>query len=61
MEMYSNNDDRFLSIAINEAGKSDLRARLGCIAVVSGKIIARGYNHYRTYSKYLNIKVHHTA
>jgi len=42
---------RFISAAAHEATKSDVQARLGCIAVVSGKIIAQGYNKYRTYSK----------
>jgi len=45
------NDEKYVSLAIAEAEKSDLRARLGCIAVVSGKVIAKGYNHYRTFSK----------
>lgn len=44
-------DARYISAAAYEATKSEVQARLGCIAVVSGKIIARGYNHYRTYSK----------
>ena len=47
----THNDEKYVSEAINEATKSDLRARLGCVAVASGKIIAKGYNHYRTYSK----------
>lgn len=51
MVLYTNNDARFLSIAIEEAHKSILRAKLGCVAVVSGKVVARGYNNYQTYSK----------
>jgi len=45
------NDERFVSVAVSEAEKSTLSAKLGCVAVVSGKIIARGFNHYRTFSK----------
>ena len=51
MVLYTNNDARFLSKAIEEANKSILRAKIGCVAVVSGKIMARGYNNYRTNSK----------
>jgi len=51
MVLYTNNDARFLSVAIEEANKSELRAKIGCIAVVSGKIVARGYNTYQTHSK----------
>ena len=45
------NDEKFVGVAVIEAEKSALGARLGCVAVVSGKIIARGFNHYRTFSK----------
>lgn len=51
MSSCSNTDLRFASFALNEAQKSPLNYRIGCIAVVSGKIAARGHNHYRTYSK----------
>jgi len=51
MTKYTNNDANHMSIAVLEAEKSDLRARLGCVAVVSGKVVARGYNNYRTFSK----------
>ena len=51
MGKYTNSDAKYVSLAVSEAEKSDLRARLGCVAVVSGKVIARGYNNYRTYSK----------
>ena len=47
----TNNDDKYVSLAAAEAEKSQLRAKLGCIAVVSGKVIAKGCNHYRTFSK----------
>lgn len=48
---YSNSDARYMSLAIEEASKSPISFQLGCIAVVSGKIVARGCNNYRTYSK----------
>tara|TARA_B100000886_G_scaffold340548_1_gene311119 strand:- start:8778 stop:9311 length:534 start_codon:yes stop_codon:yes gene_type:complete len=46
----SSSDEKFASFASNEAIKSELLSRHGCIAVSSGKIIARGCNSYRTYS-----------
>ena len=51
MTQYSNNDAKYVSLAVNEAEKSSLRAKTGCVAVVSGKVMARGYNTYRTFSK----------
>ena len=50
-ECYSNSDARYISLAVQEATKSPISFQLGCIAVVSGKIVARGCNNYRTYSK----------
>ena len=50
-ETYSNTDARYMSLAIEEAMKSKISFQLGCIAVGSGKIVARGCNNYRTYSK----------
>lgn len=47
----SNSDSKYISVAINEARHSELSYRLGCAAVVSGKIVAKGCNNYRTYSK----------
>jgi len=51
MTNYTQNDDKYMSSAMSQAEKSTLSAKLGCVAVVSGKIIARGCNHYRTFSK----------
>tara|TARA_Y100000022_G_scaffold130738_1_gene113400 strand:- start:4712 stop:5170 length:459 start_codon:yes stop_codon:yes gene_type:complete len=48
---HSNTDARYLSIAAEEAEKSIACYRVGCVAVSSGKIVARGYNSARTYSK----------
>ena len=47
----SNADVRLANIALQEARKSPIYSRHGCLAVVSGKIMARGYNSYQTYSK----------
>jgi deoxycytidylate deaminase len=40
-------DDKLLSAASYEAKKSPCRTKHGCVAVISGKIIATGHNHYR--------------
>ena len=47
----SNSDQTFINSALNEAQKSPVLMRHGAVAVVSGKIMGRGHNHYRTYSK----------
>ena len=47
----SNNDIKYLEIAAEEANKSPVLYRHGCVAVASGKIIAKGYNHLRTISR----------
>ena len=52
--MLSNTDYRYMSLAMEEAKKSQINYQVGCIAVVSGKIVARGCNTYRTYSKRRN-------
>jgi deoxycytidylate deaminase len=39
-------DERFASIAAEESSKSTMSQRHGCLAVINGKIIARGYNSY---------------
>ena len=44
-------DQRFASIALDEASKSTLLMQHGCIAVLNGKIIAKGYNNIRSHSK----------
>lgn len=46
----SSTDEKFASVASEQAIKSELLSRHGCVAVCSGKIIARGCNTYRTYS-----------
>ena len=47
----SNKDQRFASIALDEAAKSTLLMQHGCIAVLSGKVIAKGCNNIRSHSK----------
>jgi tRNA(Arg) A34 adenosine deaminase TadA len=39
--------DNYISEAGLEAAKSPCRTQHGCVAVVNGRIIARGHNHYR--------------
>lgn len=42
--------DNYISEASLEATKSPCRTQHGCVAVVNGRIIARGHNHYRNSS-----------
>lgn len=44
-------DRRFASIALDEASKSTLLMQHGCIAVLSGKILAKGFNNIRSHSR----------
>ena len=47
----SNKDHRFASIALEEASKSTLLMQHGCIAVLNGKVLAKGYNNIRSHSR----------
>ena len=47
----SNNELGFINCALNEALKSPVLMRHGAVAVAHGKVLGRGYNHYRSYSK----------
>lgn len=47
----SNRDHRFMQMAIYEAFHSSILMRHGCIAVINGKIIARGFNTDRCHSR----------
>ena len=50
--MTSIQTDRFIAEALEEAGKSKVMMKHGCVAVINGKIRARGYNSTeRTSSK----------
>ena len=44
-------DERYATIASWEATKSQLQMKHGCIAVAGGKIVAKGCNTYKTYSR----------
>jgi tRNA(Arg) A34 adenosine deaminase TadA len=47
----NNRDERFARFALEEANKSNMtHHQHGCIAVLGGQIIARGYNSDRTQS-----------
>ena len=49
--MISVTDMRFIYHAANEALKSPVLMRHGAVAVINGKIMGRGHNHYRTTSR----------
>lgn len=51
LKSISESDANYLSAAAHEATKSNLLSQHGCVAVVSGKILARGHNTLRTQSK----------
>lgn len=48
--MITNTDARYLSIAAELAKKSPVLMRHGSVAVIGGKVMATGYNNYRTTS-----------
>lgn len=57
MTDYSLRDERFAALALLAADRSSMKYHQhGCIAVLGGQIIARGWNSYRCYSNdgYLN-------
>ena len=39
--------DQYLSLCLSEASKSPLHYRHGCVIVAGGKVIGKGFNHYR--------------
>ena len=49
--MISVTDIRYITQAAYEAEKSPVLMRHGAVAVVNGKILGRGHNHYRTTSR----------
>lgn len=55
-ETISRKDIEFISVAVNEGMKSTVLMRHGCVAVMNGKIIGKGYNNYRnrTYDGFVN-------
>lgn len=50
MDFVSKKDEMLAAHAYAEADKSPCLMKHGCVATVNGKIIGRGYNHYRTNS-----------
>lgn len=48
---YTNKDERYMELAIREAYKSEMYTRHGCVIVVNGKVIGRGFNNYRNQFK----------
>jgi deoxycytidylate deaminase len=51
MSTITNRDYKFLEMAHEEAFKSPCYRRHGCVAVVQGRIVGKGYNHYRCSSR----------
>ena len=47
---------KYINLAREESLKSPVFMKHGCIAVINGRVMARGHNHYRTYSNdgYIN-------
>lgn len=50
LKSISVSDANYLSVAAEEAKKSTLLSQHGCVAVVNGKIMAKGHNSIRTQS-----------
>ena len=48
--MITNTDERYLCLAAHISRKSPVLMQHGCVAVVGGKVMATGYNNYRTNS-----------
>ena len=47
----SQREERFIEAATQQAIKSPVLMRHGCVAVANGKILGRGFNNRRTTSK----------
>ena len=50
LDELSHKESNYISEAINEAKQSPVKIRHGAIAMSGGRIIAKGFNHYRTQS-----------
>ena len=49
--MPSLNHEKFANIAAEQAVLSPVGMQVGCAAVLNGRVIAKGYNHYRSKSR----------
>ncbi len=49
--IISNKEDRFIQSAAEQATCSPCLMRHGCVAVLNGRIVGRGYNNYRCKSR----------
>ena len=47
MMSLSIKEQNFINVATNEALKSEVLMRIGCVAVMNGKIISKAHNSYR--------------
>jgi tRNA(Arg) A34 adenosine deaminase TadA len=54
--MISQKDVEHIAVAVQEGMKSSVLMRLGCVAVMNGRIVGRGHNNYRnrTYDGFVN-------
>ena len=50
----SNRKHTYFESCVREAEKSDIQFQHGCVATLGGKIVARGYNTAKNYSKHDN-------
>ena len=50
LDELSHKESNYISEAINEAKQSPVKIRHGAIAITGGRVIAKGFNHYRTQS-----------
>lgn len=46
----NNRDEKFAQLALMEADKSIMQQNHGCVAVMGGRVVARGFNSDRCYS-----------
>ena len=51
MFISTNKSDKFCCAAVSHAAFSPMLQKHGCVAVVNGKIVGKGFNNYRNYSK----------
>ena len=48
--MISSREESYINEAFNQALRSPCQMRHGCVAVANGRILGKGFNHYRTTS-----------